>query len=145
MFSLLLDIDASIIAVELLPFLDAKDLSQLTACCRVLRELGPDEFEKRDAKHENGKSSAATVREERVVRFYKADMYAARMLELQADRHDSSNDQATWCRGCDTFPDLNVATLTDERNQHEFFVRFSLPEGLQWQGFSNGIRLATLY
>jgi hypothetical protein len=50
MSSLLLDIDASIIAVELLPFLDTKDLSQLTACCRVLRELGPDEFEKRDSR-----------------------------------------------------------------------------------------------
>jgi hypothetical protein len=131
MSSLLLDIDASIIAVELLPYLDAKDLSQLTACCcRVLRELGPDEFEKRDAKHESGKSSAATVRE-RVVRFYKADMYAARM-----ELHDYSNDQATWCcRGCDTFPYLNVAALREERNQYEFFVRFALPEGLQWQGF----------
>jgi hypothetical protein len=128
MFSLLLDIDASIIAVELLPFLDAKDLSQLTACCRVLRELGPDEFEKRDAKHENGKSSAATVREERVVRFYKADMYAARMLELQADRHDLGNAPATWCRGCNTFPYLNVAALVDEENPHVYFVHFSLPE-----------------
>jgi hypothetical protein len=48
-------------------------------------------------------------------------MYAARM-ELQADRHDRENDPATWCRGCDTFPDLNVAALMDEENPHEFFL-----------------------
>jgi hypothetical protein len=47
-------------------------------------------------------------------------MYAARM-----ELHDYSNDQATWCcRGCDTFPYLNVAALREERNQYEILSGF---------------------